>query len=453
MMTAPSSLERLRNRIQADLFGGMSDHVARLAWSAERIAVHQRNRLRTLLAHCLAHSPFHSRRLAAIDPTRFELDDLARLPIMTKAEMMEEFDGVVTNRRLSRRLVEETLACTTDEPIPVLDDYLCQASGGSSGRRGVFVLDVDTMVAFSSSILRPMVARSGGLPPSGLKIALVAADSAVHATGMTPKMTEGSLVRFFPAPAVLPIPEIVGRLNAVQPDALFGYPSMLARLAIERQAGRLRIAPSAIRATSETLLPEQRAAIRAAFGAPLVDTFGSSEGLVGVSGPDDTTLVFASDVCIVELVDERDRPVPRGEPSARILITHLYNRVQPLIRYVLEDTFVQQPPALDHGHLRAIVRGRSDEVFRYGRIEIHPLVIRAVLVKTPEVTDYQVRQTACGIEVTLVAEGLLDQEQLCERLGIALRRAGLKEPKVSARTVRALDRQAGTGKLRRFIPA
>src|SRR5262249_59721752 len=131
MTAAPLSFERLRHRIQANLFGGMAEHVGRLGWSADAIAAHQRDRLRALLAHCLVHSPYHARRLTGIDPTGFELSDLARLPIMTKAEMMEEFDGVVTDRRLSRRLVEETLARTTDDPIPVRDHYLPPAYVGS----------------------------------------------------------------------------------------------------------------------------------------------------------------------------------------------------------------------------------------------------------------------------------------------------------------------------------
>jgi phenylacetate-coenzyme A ligase PaaK-like adenylate-forming protein len=453
MMNAPSRFERFRRRVQAKLFAGMPDHMQRLGWSAERIAGHQRVELRTLLAHAIEHSPFHARRLAGVEPARFELADLTRLPIMTKAEMMAELDEVLTDRRLTRRSIEEAIARTADEPIPLFEEYVSQVSGGSSGRRGVFVLDVDAMVAFSSSILRPTIAGSGGLPPGGMKIAIVAAAAAVHATGIAPRLMEGSSVRFFPAPAVLPLAVLVERLNAIQPDALYGYPSMLARLAVERQAGRLRIAPSSLRATSETLLPEHRAAITSAFGTPLVDTFGSSEGLVGVSDPDEPALTFASDLSIVELVDELDRPAPPGEPSAKVLVTNLYNRVQPLIRYVLEDSFVRQPDDRNHGHLRATVRGRSDEIFHYGGTDIHPLVVRAVLVKTPEVTDYQVRQTARGMHLALVTEGELDRARLCERLRAALRAAGLEDPTVTAQTVPHLERQPGTGKLRRFIPA
>ncbi len=447
------SFEALRRRIQAAVFGGMAEQLERLRWSAEQIAAHQRQALRTLLGHAAAHSPFQARRLAGVDPARVDLGDLARLPVMTKAEMMDRFDDVVTDRRLSRGLVEDTLARTTDEPIALLDEYICQASGGSSGRRGIFVVDVDAMVAFVGALLRSAATLPGGLPARGLRIGFVAAPSAVHATGIAPHVMAGSPVRYFPAPAVLPLAEIVARLNAIQPDALSGYASMLVRLAGERRAGRLSIAPALIRSTSETLPSDEREAIAAAFQAPVVDTFGSSEGLVGSSDPNDPVLVFASDGSIVELVDERRRPVPAGEPSARILLTNITNRVQPLIRYEIEDSFVEQPRAVDHGHLRAVVRGRSDEILRYGAIEVHPLVVRSVLVKTPDVADYQVRQTARGIEVTLVPEGDVDVPRLAARLRAALSEAGLRDAEVVLRTVPALQRQAGTGKLRRFIPA
>ncbi len=42
--------------------------MGRLGWDAQQLAHHQRELLRTLLACALAHSPFHARRLAGIDP-------------------------------------------------------------------------------------------------------------------------------------------------------------------------------------------------------------------------------------------------------------------------------------------------------------------------------------------------------------------------------------------------
>ena len=59
----------------------------------------------------------------------------------------------------------------------------------------------------------------------------------------------------------------------------------------------------------------------------MIDTFGSTEGLVGASAPDDDVITFAEDGCIIELVDENHRPVAPGTPSASVLVTNLSNRL------------------------------------------------------------------------------------------------------------------------------
>ena len=112
--------------------------------------------------------------------------------------------------------------------------------------------------------------------------------------------------------------------------------------------------------------------------------------------------VFNTDLCIVELVDADNRPVTPGVPSAKVLVTNLYNATQPLIRYELTDTFIRPPDAAEHGYLRARVQGRNDEILHYDTADIHPIGIRSVMVKTPEVIDYQVRQTRCGIDLIAV---------------------------------------------------
>ena len=99
---------------------------------------------------------------------------------------------------------------------------------------------------------------------------------------------------------------------------------MLARLAFEARAGRLRIAPAQVNSMSETHASGD-ALIRSAdaFGVPVVDTFGSTEGLVGKTAPDDDVFMFNTDMCIVELVDTDNRPVAPGVPSDKVLVTNL----------------------------------------------------------------------------------------------------------------------------------
>jgi len=450
----------LRAAIERELFDEWPASIQRLRWTRADIEASQSAGLRALLRHAVEHSPFHARRLRTVDVERFELDDLRSLPVMTKAEMMDELPDVYTDRRLTPAHIERALSATTTAPVPVLDEYFALTSGGSSGRRGVFVLDRRAAVQFVASLTRALLARTiaqGGPPPGGLHIAMVGAPSAVHATGAAEAWTEGADMPFpfHGVPATLPLAEIVERLNDLDPPALSGYPTMMARLAEERIAGRLRISPKAISSTSETLNPSLRAAIVAGFGAPIVDMFGSTEGLVGLSAPDDNVLVFNNDVCITELVDEENRPVVPGTPSAKVLLTNLSNFVQPLIRYEMTDSFVQQPQPSDsseHGHLRATVAGRSDEVLRYEGIEIHPIVVRSVLVKSPDVIDYQVRQTDHGIDVATVATATLDVDHLRGCLTHALDGAGLANARVTLQAVGALERHRETGKVQRFVP-
>ena len=133
MTTTTTTLETLHVRADAVLAARMPEHLERLHWNADRLAIHQRDRLRMLLRHAVEHSPFHAKRLGAIDPDRFELSDLTRLPTMTKSEMMAAFDDVVTDRRLSLATVEAHVAASGCEPSLLLDEYVCLASGGSSG--------------------------------------------------------------------------------------------------------------------------------------------------------------------------------------------------------------------------------------------------------------------------------------------------------------------------------
>jgi phenylacetate-coenzyme A ligase PaaK-like adenylate-forming protein len=82
-------------------------------------------------------------------------------------------------------------------------------------------------------------------------LGIVAAASPVHSSGFGAAVAVGPLI---PAPATLPLAEIVARLNTAQPPALQGYPSKLAELAREQLAGRLRIAPRSVMTVSELLV-------------------------------------------------------------------------------------------------------------------------------------------------------------------------------------------------------
>jgi phenylacetate-CoA ligase len=458
--TTSSDLAALRDRTASALDDRLPVHIARLGWRPDQLDEFQRTSLRTLLRHAVEHSPFHAARLAAAglgraDIDTFELADLAQLPIMTKAQMMASFDDVVTDRRLTHALVERHITDSAAKPPLILGDYVCLASGGSSGLRGTYVQTPEEYAEFAASVTRRAMAAFvafGGQPANGLVIAMVGAASPIHSTGFAASVAAGPPIRLISAPATMPTATIVDRLNAAQPPALIGYASKLGELAREQGAGRLRLRLLAVTSTAEMLTSEVRAAIHAAFGVGPTNMFASTEGLVGHTDPGGEVFTFATDTCIAECVDDAGQPVPDGTTSARVLVTNLHNRTQPLIRYELTDRFTPAgvSPA---GFLRATVDGRADEGFRYGDLTVHPSVLTTALLQTVAVREYQVRQTPRGVIVAVVADTDFDHGALAARIEASLRQAGLTEPEVSISRVKAIARDPLTGKAKRFAPA
>jgi len=113
---------------------------------------------------------------------------------------------------------------------------------------------------------------------------------------------------------------------------------------------------------------------------------------------------------------------------------------------------VLEPSTGGPGHLLARAHGRADEVFHYQAGDLHPHVIRSVMLRSPEVADYQIRQTRTGIEADIIAAGRASPEVLRRRLAGALARGGLGQPDVAVRIAADLARNAGSGKIRRFVP-
>jgi phenylacetate-CoA ligase len=454
--TTDTGLDVLRARYGEAFAARLPGHIQRLSWEPGRLAAYQREQLRALLACAIERSPFHARRLGGIDPGRFELADLAVLPVMSKEQMMAGFDELAADRRLTRARAEQHLAASAEEPSLLAGRYVCLASGGSSGLRGLFVQTIEEFADFSASVLRRLVAglaAAGPPPPGGVPVALVGAASPVHASGFAAAAAAaGYPVRAVSAPATLPLAGLVQRLNQVRPLVVMAHTSKLALLAGEQHAGRLEIAPVSVTAMGEQLTETNRAAISGAFGIPLINQFTSTEGLVGHSDPGGAVISFASDMCLTELVDQDNQPVPDGTPSAKVLLTNLYNHTQPLIRYELTDRLTRHPADPGHGHLRATVDGRADDTFRYGSIAVDPLVIRTVMVRTPAALEYQARQTSGGINVAVVASGPLDRAALAAALARSLRAVGLPDPQVHVRQVPDIVRHPETGKARRFIP-
>jgi phenylacetate-coenzyme A ligase PaaK-like adenylate-forming protein len=450
--------EAIRQRHVAYMAGRLPEHLERLTWSADRLRAERTARLRELLRTAQTHSPWHRSRLSPVDVDAIDEDRLRDLPVMTKGDLMTHFDEIVTDRRVTLDLVNVHLAGLTSDAY-LLDEFHALASGGSSGVRGVFVWGWEAWAVCWLMNLRRQVSDSlsDPAPAQGPPVLMiVAAENAAHLSGAQGRTFADPAMQVHRFPVTLPLEKIVEGLNRINGRTLMTYASMLATLATEARAGRLTISPRRIITVSEPLLPEIRDAARDAWGAPIANSWGTSEGGVVARGCyRDTGMHLSDDLLVIEPVDANGAAVPSGSESAKVYLTNLFNPLLPLIRYEITDqvTFLAEPCACGSAHRRlADIQGRLDDVFTYpGGISVHPHTFRSLLGRDARVIEYQVRQTLRGADVLLRTHGPVEVEHVARALEGELDRIGCPHPLVTARIVEHIPR-VGVGKLKRFVP-
>jgi phenylacetate-CoA ligase len=448
-----TSYEELRQKHVGELAAWLPEYVQRLDWPADRLRAERERRLRALIRIAQERSTWHRERLGGIDADALREEELQSLPTMTKEDLMSNWNGIVTDERLSLDMVQEHLEGLAGDAY-LLDTFHAIASSGSSGRRGVFVYDWEGWLTYGLATFRNTVRWATTHPGAGpVVVAAVAAERANHIGSALLQTFSNRALPFHRVPVTLPIDEIVARLNEIQPTSLAGYPSMLHVLAEQARAGELRIRPGRVGSSAEPLLPEARRAIEEAWGVPVFNSYAASESVIA-AGCDSGGCHIADDLIFLEPVDSSGNPVPTGATSEKVYLTNLYNLALPLIRYEVTDevTLLEGQCACGWTHRRIDdVHGRLDDVFSYGGIKVHPHVFRSPLARHREVTAYQVGQTERGASIDVQLIGDLRVEDVQKEIEEALQKVGLVSAQVVVTPVDSLDRGA-TGKLKRFVP-
>src|SRR5277367_6484331 len=136
--TPDGHYQQLVRRQRAELQDAYMQGVRRLRWDAGRLAAERERRLRELLVYAADRSPFWRERLAGHDLANFTEADLPSLPILTKAEMMQEFDRVLTVPGLTRARVAEHID-SLDGDRYIDDEYRAIVSSGYAGTEAYHV--------------------------------------------------------------------------------------------------------------------------------------------------------------------------------------------------------------------------------------------------------------------------------------------------------------------------
>ncbi|HET9224095.1 MAG TPA: hypothetical protein VFO07_16400 [Roseiflexaceae bacterium] len=416
-------------------------------WTRPQLEAYQAEQLRRQRAYAYAHSPFYQQFHRGREDR-----PLHELPVLTKAMMMEHFDELVTDRTLHLADVR-AYAVQGEAGKRYRNRYWVNATSGSSGHPGFFVFNDTEWVSILASFAR-------GQEWSGVRIRLtrqqrmatVASISPWHISSQVAAVARSWWRPSLRLPASQPLPQTVQQLNDWRPDVLIAYASMAGMLAEEQLAGRLHIRPQVVYSASEVLTLQTRQQVQQAWGDEPFDQYGATETAdIAAEYQACRRMHLFEDLLIAEVVDEQNRPVPPGKYGAKLLVTTLFSRTQPLIRYELSDSV--RISTEQHGcRLRFAVlesvQGRKEDALELpgkagGRVTVQPLVFNRVMDIVP-VSGWQVIQEADDSLTILVAgmrDGLTDTG-LSDQLAQSLAQEHVRVPAIKIEHVAAIPKTA-----------
>ncbi|RAX16258.1 phenylacetate--CoA ligase family protein [Pseudarthrobacter sp. AG30] len=416
-------------------------------WDDAHITAHQEHALQELRRAAYAGSEFYRHHHAGLHNA-----PLDQLPPVTKADLMEHFDEALTTPDLRLADLENHLRALTqaggDPGLPWQGKWWAAATAGTTGRRGTFVWNRTEWATVLASYARAndWAGISAGITRP-LKMALVSSRIPTHQSAVVGASLRSKIVPALRLDVTAPMEETVAALNGFQPRILVGYASALKPLAAEQRAGRLRIAPQGVMSASEVLSPHAAAELEAAWGSKPFDVYAATE-TAGIASPCTyRNRHVYEDLLIIEPVDTAGNPVPNGTTGAKLLVTVLFSRTLPLIRYEMSDTIKLGGRGCPCGRSFTVlqdIEGRLEDVLHLpgeqGTIHIHPIVFHHILDEAGY-NGWQVIQEPTKLRVLLagLAPGA-STENVRTAVTAALKKAGAAATDVEVHITEHLER-------------
>lgn len=412
----------------------------------------QLSRLQWQVQRCWDSSEFYRERLqrGGVTPADIKtLDDVRRIPVVTKQELRDEQLAhppfgryTVAPRETWRELHPST--GTTGEPVNTIWSRA----------------DTDNITSFTARTMWSFGVRPGDIVQNAFSYGLWVAGMSVHYAALR--------IGCFTIPigAALTNRQI-DYLQRPGSTVLLATPSYALHIAealrergIDPNDIPLRIGAFGGEAGTEN--PSTRSKIELGLGIDAYDYYGLAE--IGPTFASEcwakAGLHWAEDHHLVEIVDpDTQEPVPEGEVGV-VVITHLTREATPMLRYWTNDyaRLTTEPCVCGRTHARSPggILGRHDDLIIYRGAKFYPVQVEKVVRSFRELTDefrieLSTRQPEGSTMVTVIAEVVGDtaDEELTARLRRALREELLCTPEVRLVAAGTLERT--TFKAKRIV--
>jgi phenylacetate-CoA ligase len=430
--------------------------LARATWNRIQIETFQMAQLKRLLQYAIEYSPYYAK---TIGPALASGAPFEEYPTLNKQQLMDNFDQIVTDHRLSRRLVEKHIDGENSGKL-LNGEYRTVATSGTTGRRGVFIYNHDAWLNVMAVIARAQ--RLSAVETNARSVG-IGAPAPMHISGRMFAERRASHPEIPRLDVTMPLEKIVAALNLYQPEIITTYPSFMRILAYEQEAGRLQIAPKMFRSAAEALVPEVCSLILEIWGCPVFQGYACSEaGSIANECNQKNGMHIAEDHLIFETVGDNNVPLANCLVGQKCLITPLSNFALPLIRYELSDLVaVSNEPCLCGQSFARItsIEGRREERMTFtgpdgAIVEIGAIALQAPLIAMQQVKQFQFIHRHDHLKLCLALTSGTDQAKMKREVETALlqtlRAKNIKLSSFEIEIVDVIDRSGSSAKEKNF---
>lgn len=311
-----------------------------------------------------ANSPFYKENIGKLINKKTMMDNFSTFN--TKQIDKKKAFEIATNAERSRDFSE------------LLNETTIGLSSGTSGNRGIFLVSEAERLAWCGNIFAKILPKA---PWKRQKIALfLRANSTLYQT-VASKTLSFAYFDLLEDPNLL-----MQKLKVFDPDVLVAPPSMLLLL-----IGSCK--PTRVISIAETLFTRDEERLEQAYNQKIFQIYQATEGFLGFTCSHGT-LHLNEDLLIIEkeyIDHERFTPI----------ITDLFRKTQPIIRYRLDDILVEQKTPCPCGCIFQSIRrieGRCDDLLYVQSINgtYKPLfpdfISRRIISVSEQIQDFEVVQ-------------------------------------------------------------
>jgi phenylacetate-CoA ligase len=408
------------------------------AMSREQLRVLQETLLRRQVERCYAASALYRSKLEAVGAEPGDvrgLDDLARLPVVTKEELREDQLGHPPFGTF-----------TVAEPAEFREVHPSTGTTGTPVNTIWSARDVDTITNVTARTLWQFGVRPGDVVQNAFAYGLWVAGLSCHYAAAR----LGCLV--VPTGTAVSTQKQIAFLQDTNSTVLLATPSYALHMAeglrersIDPAELSLRLGCFGGEAGAEN--PPTRAKLEAGLGIDAFDYYGLAE--VGPTFASECEakagIHVAEDYVVVECVDPATRePVAEGELGV-LVFTHLTREATPVIRYWSNDyaRLSTERCACGRTHVRAVggIIGRHDDLIVFKGAKFYPSQVEKIVRCFPALSD--------EFRIEIRRAGSTAHVEACM---VVAELAGGKSPDLEGRLLHALRDELGVMPTLRLEP-